>query len=118
MKHLQKMNEWIGQRFITGHGPGEKKIAKERIAAEIDDAIQQYEENSDAFVEYDVTELRELLLRDAKENGYRGSIDIREPGDERSSYAGKKFILYDPVTTGLQDTGSASASGYQKMMPR
>ena len=118
MKHIQKMNEWLGQRFITGHGPGEKKVAKERIEAEIDSAIQQYEENPDDFVEYEVVELREKLLQAAKENGYRGSIDIREPLDDRSRFAGKRFILYEPVTTGLQDTGSASASGYQKMMPR
>ena len=94
------------------------KVAKERIEAEMDDAVQQYEENPDAFVEYDVVELREKLLQDAKENGYRGSIDIREPLDDRSRFAGKNFILYEPVTTGLQDTGSASAGGYQKMMPK
>jgi len=112
------MNEWIGQKLITGFNPGEKSIAKERIAAEIDAAIEEYESDPDSFVEYAVDELRSDLLREAKENGYRGSISIREPGDERSQYIGKKFIIYDPVTTGLQDIGSAAAGGYQNMIPK
>ena len=129
MKHLQKMNEWIGQRFITGFGPGEKDTAKQRIDGEIEEALLEYDDNPANFVDYEeiypyeeygnvLDALRRKLTKDAKENGYRGSVKIREPLDDRSQYAGKKFIMYEPVTTGLQDTGSAAASGYQNIIPK
>ena len=122
MKHLKTfesydINEWVGQRFITGHGPGEKEEAKQRIASEIDSAIQEYEENPRDFVEYDEDELRTSLLDQAKDNGYRGSVVVRQsPNDSRSQYAGYNFIVYDQKTSPLQDIGSAAASGRAKIM--
>ena len=114
MKHLKnfekfnndEINEWVGQKFITGHGPGEKEKAKKRIEEEIADAINKFKEHPDDFRKYDEKALRDKLLKDAKDNGYRGKVVVQK---SKSGKTDKKFIVYHPKNTGLQDVGSAAA---------
>lgn len=110
------VNEWLGQKFLTGHGPGEKEEAVTRINSEIEAAIQEYKKNPQEFLNVKENILRDKLLKAAKENGYRGQVVVRKStGDPRSTNSGKKFIVYVPKASGLQDVGSGAASGTRVM---
>ena len=121
MKHLKKFenfkptNEWFGQEFITGHETGEKELAEQRIENEINAAIQEYHEHPEDFMEYDEEELREELLEEAEENGFRGTVEVRQSAnDPKAVHANKFFIVYYPKSTSLQDMGSAAAGQLRK----
>jgi len=102
-----EVNEWLGQEFFTGYQAGEKNIAKNRINDEIESAIDEYNEHPQDFAEYDLDDLREELLQNAKENGYRGSIEVIQSADDpRAAHPNKFFIIYRPEKTPLQDIGS------------
>jgi len=123
MKHLMtfenfvtenntNVNEWLGQKFITGHGPGEKEEAIKRIEQEINTEIEKYKKNPQAYAPFNPELLKDKLLKTAKENGYRGRVTVRKSaGDAKVDGAGKLFIVYDPKASSLQDVGSAAASG-------
>ena len=121
MKHLKtfeqhNVNEWIGQKFFTGHESDvEKEASVKRIEQEIDNAIEKYNQNPEAFVKYDTIALKERILKSAEENGFRGSVNIRKsPGARNISYAGKYFIVYDSKSTPLGDISSAAGGAYLK----
>lgn len=82
-----------------------------RIKTEIDSAIEKYNKVPDEFAKYDINNLREKLLKTAKSNGYRGKVVIRKSAnDKKSANANKKFIVYEPKNTIMQDIGSAAAN--------
>ena len=121
MKHIKtfeqhKVNEWVGQKFFTGHESDvDKEASVKRIEQEIDDAIEKYNENPDAFVKYDVITLKDKLLNAAKENGYRGKVSIRKSQAGRGvAYANKYFIVYDSKSTPLADISGAAGGAYLK----
>jgi hypothetical protein len=119
MKHLQtfekfdQKNEWFGQKFVTGHEQGEKEQAILRIEKEIESAIEEYLANPDLFMEYDIDELRENLIEQAKHNGYRGKVEIRQSAnDPKSANANLYFIMYVPEYSPLQQLGAAAGSQF------
>lgn len=86
-----------------------------RIEAEINSAIDKYNNNPEEFVKYNTETIKEKLLKSAKDNGYRGKIVIRKSAnDKKSINANKKFIVYEPKNTLLQDIGSAAANARRK----
>lgn len=99
MKYIEHINE-----FNTND-----KLSK--IESEINSALEKYKNNPEEFVKYDIEKLKAKLLKNAKENGYRGKIVIRKSAnDNKSKNANKKFIIYEPKNTLLQDIGSAAAN--------
>ena len=110
------VNEWLGQKFLTGHGPGEKEEAITRINSEIEAALQEYKKDPQGFSVGNEGILRDKLLKAAKENGYRGTVKVRATtNDARVASSGKKFIIYIPEESGLQSLGSGAASGTRVM---
>jgi len=106
----EELNEWLGQKFITGHGSGEKENAKLRIEGEIENCIDQYENNPTEFIKYDQNNLRARLEKEAKEDNYRGKVKIiTSPNDYKTRNSNKKFIEYQPEKSGLQELGSIAA---------
>ena len=104
------MNEWYGQKFLTGHDSGERDIAEKRINKEIEDAIEQYKNSPDDFVIYDEPVLRQQLLKDARDNNFRGKVVVRtSPNEPNTFHAHKKFIVYDRKSSPIQDLGSDAA---------
>lgn len=115
MKHIRTLNEWFGQKLLTGHDSSEKELSKKRIEDEIESAIQQYNENPEIFAEYDLDILREELLQSAKENGYRGSVEVvQTTNDPRAAHSNKYFIIYKSKNTSLQNIGSAAGGQLRK----
>lgn len=111
MKHIKTLNEWYGQKFFTGHeDDNQSDIAEKRIEQEIENAIQQYRESPDEFVIYDESILRQQLLKDARDNGFRGKVVVRKsPNDVKTFHANKKFIIYDRKSSPVQDLGTTAA---------
>jgi len=107
MKHLENFGN-----LLTSIN---KKENINRIEVEINSAIEKYSENSEGFVKYDINILREKLLKSAKDNNYRGSIKIkRSANDSKSANANKKFIVYEPKNSTMEDIGSAAANARRK----
>lgn len=96
----------------------EKKDNNEKISRienEINSAIEIYNKNPEDFVKYDIEKLKTKLLNSAKENGYRGKVVIRKSAnDKKAINSNKKFIIYEPKNTLLQDIGSAAANARRK----
>jgi len=111
MKHIKTLNEWYGQKFFTGHeDDNQSDIAEKRIEQELENAIKQYKESPDEFVIYDEPILRQQLLKDARDNGFRGRIIVRtSPNEPKTFHAHKKFIVYDRKPSPVQDLGSLAA---------
>jgi hypothetical protein len=106
------VNEWLGQKFITGHGPGKKDQSIKRIEQEIDTELEKYKANPEMYVPINPEILKDKLLKAAKENGYRGLVKSQKsPSDPKAFGAGKLFITYVPENTGLQNLGTGAASG-------
>lgn len=86
-----------------------------KIENEIDAAIEKYNKNPEEFAKYDISKLREKLLKSAKSNGFRGTVLIRKSAnDKKSANANKKFIIYEPKNSIMQDIGSAAANARRK----
>ena len=112
MKHLKNFESYSEELNELW---GSNNTGKERINSEIDTAIEEYNNNPNVFVKYDVESLKNKLLASAKENGYKGNIVIRKSsGDRNAALAGKKFIVYDRALTGLQSIGQAASGAYLK----
>lgn len=106
MKYIQTLNEWLGQKFITGHASGEKEIAISKIENDINAAIIEMKEKPTEFAKIDTDELRSKLLQKAKENNWKGEIKIVTAPNNNM-----KYIIFVDKTTGLQDVGSSMATG-------
>ena len=105
MKHVQTF-EYFGQKFITGHGPGEKEEAKARILSEINGAIENMMANPDDYAQSDDPDKIESdLLYQAKEDKYRGTIEERT-----SAHDGLVYVVYAPKASPLQDMGAGAAA--------
>ena len=114
MKHIKTVNEWGGQEFITGRGPGGRDVAKTRIDSEIESAIEEYNNNPGEFMKYDEFKLRDKLIQDAKEDNFRGSVVVRKsPNDSKAIHSNLKFIVYEPKMSQLQDLGAVTADPNQ-----
>lgn len=86
-----------------------------RIENEINSTIEKYNKNPEEFAKYDISKLREKLLKSAKSNGFRGKVLIRKSAnDKKSANANKKFIIYEPKNSIMQDIGSAAANARRK----
>jgi hypothetical protein len=84
---------------------------EEKIKKEIDECIQKYNDNIEEFKKYNVDELRENLLKKAKDNKFRGKVTIRKSHDDpRSYHSGKKFIIYVPGMSTMQKVGKIVAN--------
>lgn len=82
-----------------------------RITDEMNSAIDKYNNNPEEFVKYDLDNLKNKLLKSAKDNGYRGKVIIRKSAnDNKSKNPNMKYIVYEPKNTLLQDIGSAAAN--------
>lgn len=93
----------------------ESKDESSRIEKEINDAIEKYNKNTDDFAKYDINKLREKLLKSAKSNKFRGKVVIRKSAnDKKSINANKKFIVYEPKNSTMEDLGSAAANARRK----
>jgi hypothetical protein len=114
MKHIQKfesfgtgrVDEWFGQEFVTGHEKGGKENAKSAIMSSIDSALEDMKNDPDSYADQDPTKLREFLLSSAKSDNWRGRIEQKPSGR-----TGLINIIYTPRASGLQNLGSAAASG-------
>jgi hypothetical protein len=115
MKHIktfesfegtEQIDEWFGQKFITGHDSGEKENAKAVLMGSIEDAIEEMESDPDAYAHDDTETLRQDLITLAKQDNWRGRIEKRP-----SRASGLINIIYVPQATGLQNLGSGAATG-------
>jgi hypothetical protein len=123
MKHLitfesfvdinnSEINEWLGQKFITGHGPGEKEEAKKRIESEIEKLISEIQikiEEKPSFINQfpqfkNIETLKSSLLKKAQENGYKGEVKLQKSPD------GDIYLIYKSGMSGLQHIGSAAGA--------
>lgn len=106
MKHLktfesftdsENTNEWLGQKFITGHADAtEKNAAKQKIEQDIENGISAIMANPNNKLG-DPEKIKQFLLNSAKENNWKGSIKTR-----RSRKDGRLFLVYEPGKSSLQ----------------
>ena len=90
MKYLKKVNEWLGQEIITGWKSKEEKFkAKSEIISQIDNCIEKFKQNPEAYVKYDETTLRENLIRQAEDDNFKGKVIAQS-----SPTGPKKHIFY------------------------
>jgi hypothetical protein len=102
MQDIENTNEWLGQKFITGHADAtEKNAAKAKIESDIESAIAKMKANPQKYAG-NADDLKPVLLKSAKENNWRGNISIR-----RSPKNDKLYITYIAGKTSLQHAGSA-----------
>jgi hypothetical protein len=88
-----------------------KSNSEEKIKNEIDKCIKKYKENPEDFKKYNIDELRETLLKKAKDNKFRGYVTIRKSQNEpRLYHSGKKFIIYVPGMSTMQKIGKIVAN--------
>ena len=105
------VNEWLGQKFLTGHGPGEKEQSKKKIESEIEQKISEIQsrinDDPDLIEQFpqfnNVESTKSLLLKKAEQNGYKGTIQIQK------SPSGEIYIIYRDGLTALQSMGSAAS---------
>ena len=102
MKHIRKFNNYE-------NNINESIDNKLRIEEEIEKCISKYNEYTDQFIKYDIENLRDKLLNQAKDNKYRGSVVIRS--SKGPNFYNKKFIVYEPKKSFMQEIGSA-ANGF------
>ena len=112
MKTFDEIHEVFGQKFFTGYENSvERENSKKRIESELDSALEEFNKAPEYFVKYDIDKLKEKLLLSAKEDNYRGKIVIRtSANDPKAINTNKKFIVYEPKKTELQDIGSGAAN--------
>lgn len=98
MKHLKEfeqhntVNEWMGQETLTGwSSKEEKQKAKDEILSQIEQKIEKYKQNPDAFIKYDETTLRKKLIQNAEDDNYKGKVVIQ------SSPAGPKKLYINYI---------------------
>lgn len=107
------VNEWLGQKFITGHAKGEKEVAMKKIEDDIEKAfteLQSRVEKDPSLVSMipqfkNLNAQKSFLLKKAKDNNYKGSVHIQQSPD------GKVYVIYREGTSGLQQMGAGAASG-------
>jgi hypothetical protein len=93
MKHLQHF------KIIN-----ESNNSREKIESELNSIIEKY---GQLFANID--NIRERILKQAEENGYRGNVKIRKsPNDPKAKNPNRYYIVYEPGETALQAMGSAA----------
>lgn len=106
------VNEWLGQKFITGHDKGEKEIAKKKIEEDIEKAFSEVQSRieKEPTLEQMFPQFKNLgaqkvtLLQKAKENNYKGSVHMQK------SPEGKIYIVYREGQSGLQHLGAGAGA--------
>lgn len=103
------------ENFKNLNEKNDSKNESSRIESEINAAIEKYNENPEGFAKYDIDNLRSKLLKSAKSNGFRGKVVIRKSAnDKKSANTNKKFIVYEPKNSTMEDIGSAAANARRK----
>jgi len=105
------VNEWLGQKFLTGHGPGEKDQSKKKIETDIEEKISEIQnrikDNPDLIEQFpqfkNIESTKSFLLKKAEQNGYKGNIQIQKSPD------GEIYIIYRDGLSALQSIGSAAS---------
>jgi len=104
------IDEYFGQKFLTGHANGELETAKAKIIKDIDDSIAQMQKHPDlcALTGGTLERSKEGLLQQAETNNWKGSVvAIKSRAD------GMVHLIYKEGSSGLQKLGGAAASGYK-----
>ena len=102
------LNEFFGQKFLTGHNKGEKDIAKNKILTDIDSNINEMTED---FAYFNSPEkLKNFLIKKAQENNWKGKIEQRT-----SSKDGLIYITYVDGKSSFQDAVSPMKAGTEMM---
>jgi outer membrane protein assembly factor BamA len=103
IKKINKMKHLKNFTIIN-----ESNNSKERIESEINSAIEKY---TKLFTGVDLDKLREKILKQAENNGYRGNVVIRKsPNDSKIINPNKYYIVYEPKDSALQSMGVAAAN--------
>jgi hypothetical protein len=123
MKHLKTFenfvneditNEIWGQEFFTGHPKGGKEVAKQKILSDIESGIQELMADPKSYAySSDPEKLKNFLIKQAKDNNWRGTIEPRtSPKD------GLIYLTYMEGKTTFQQAVAPMAAGTEVMATR
>lgn len=102
--------EYIGQKFFTGHGPGEKSSAKSKIENDINTAIEKMKSDPNKYLNVNSEKIKNTLLNKAKDNNWKGKIIWGQ-----DAHSGKYFAVYKNGESGFNAVASGAASGTEVM---